>query len=494
MSQNPNHRSQAISYQDYITQMPLQHYIANQWTNGQDKELEVLHKYSQQPIATFKMASATQLNQAVAAADQAAHRFRHSSAEHRSKQLYKLYDLLEARQQEMAGLIVAESGKPISYAQTEVSRALTVIKSAAAEALTFGGSYVPIDFDAGKGQVAYTRRFGVGPVACITPFNFPLNLVMHKVAPALACGCPVILKPASFTPLSSMALAQMIAELDYEAGVFNLVVCPGKVAGEMLKDKRMRMFSFTGSDTVGWKLKKEFAHEQMKVALELGGNAPALVDETADIDQAVKKLAYGAYLYAGQICISTQIVYATDSIYNAFKEKLTKAVEDTITGDPAKDETICGPLIDKKNFERIAEQVEEALQAGATVLAGGKAISKENNVYAPTLLENVPRELPVFAQEVFGPVLILARAKDFEEGLALCNQTDYGLQAAVFTSRLDRMKQAHNTLEYGGIIINNPPGFRVDTMPYGGVKASGFGREGVTYTMEEMTEPRLLVF
>lgn len=488
MSQKP------ISYQDYISKLPLQHYIANQWQSGQEENLNVLHKYSQEPIATFKMASADQLDQAVTAADKAAHDFRYSSAEHRSGQLYKLYDLLEARQHEMAALIVAESGKPMGYAQTEVSRALTVVQSAAAEALTFGGSYVPIDFDAGKGQIAYTRRFAVGPVACITPFNFPLNLVMHKVAPALACGCPVVLKPASFTPLSAIALTDLIAKLDYEPGVFNMVVCPGKVAGDMLKDKRMRMFSFTGSDTIGWKLKREVAHEQMKVALELGGNAPALVDETADIDDAVKKLAYGAYLYAGQICISTQIVYAVDSIYDTFKEKLIAAVKNTTTGDPAKADTVCGPLIDRKNFERIAQQVEEAKQAGATVLAGGKAISEEHHIYAPTLLENVPRELPVFAEEVFGPVLILARAKDFADGLRLCNDTDYGLQAAVFTSRLDRMKQAHNVLDYGGIIINNPPGFRVDTMPYGGVKASGFGREGVTYTMKEMTEPRLLVF
>ncbi len=478
-----------MSYRDV---MKTKNYVAGRWVADGEGELAVADKYSGETLAKLPLASAKHMEAAIGAALASGSEFGAWSAGKRAAGLERVRALLRERRDGFVDLVVKEAGKPVAYARNEIDRCITTLGTAAAEALRFSGEAVPLDFDAGEGKTAFTKRFPIGVIACITPFNFPLNLVLHKVAPALAVGCRVVVKPAPQAPLSTLALAGLIDEAGYPAGVFNALVCDIPVAEQMVKDERVAMLSFTGSEKVGWHLKNISGRK--KVILELGGNAAVIVDATADVDAAARVVAKGAFLYAGQVCISTQRIYVVDTVYDAFASRLLKEIEAARVGDPADPEVIVGPIIDKGHLKRITEWVDEAVAGGAKVLAGGSVRDEKHNLYAPTLLTNTTQEMKVIREEVFGPVAVIEKVASFEEGIARTNASDFGLQAGVFTNDFTHVKLAHEKIEVGGVMINNVPGFRVDSMPYGGIKGSGFGREGVRYAMEEMTEPRLLVY
>jgi len=467
-------------------------FINGQWEEEGTGTLTVLDKYSQDVIANLPMASADQMEKAIAGSVKAFEQLRTWSAGQRSEHLQRVHDLLDTHREAFAELIVREAGKPISYAKNEVSRCLTTISLAASEAVRFGGEVVPIDYGAGEGKTAFTKRFPIGPVACITPFNFPGNLVLHKVAPALAVGCPVVVKPALQAPLTALALAGLFERAGYPAGSVNVLVCDNEIAENLVTDPRMKMLSFTGSDKVGWYLKSKAGKK--KVVLELGGNASVIVDESADLPSTAKAVARGSYLYAGQVCISTQRIFVHEKVYDGFIGMLLPEIKSLWTGDPAEPDVAVGPIIDKGHLERIKLWVDEARGRGAEVLVGGNVVDEKHNLFEPTLITNATDDMKVSCDEVFGPVATIEKVKDFSTAVQRANASRYGLQAGVFTNDLTNVKHAHEHLEVGGIMINNVPGFRIDSMPYGGVKDSGLGREGLRYAMEEMTEGRLMVY
>ncbi len=406
--------------------------------------------------------------------------------------LQKLATLLESKYADFVDLIVRESGKPIGNARAEVDRGVRTLRLAAAESLRFCGEIIPMDFGAGAGKTAFTKRIPVGVVVGITPFNFPLNLVLHKVAPALAVGCPIIIKPAPQAPLTALALAALVQEAGFAAGALQVLLCENALAERLVTDPRIAMLSFTGSDAVGWRLRAIAGKK--KVALELGGNAAVIVDETTDLPTAAKAVCIGAYSYAGQTCISTQRVFVVEAVFARFQQLLIDEIEQIKSGNPHDENVVNGPIIDAGHLDRIDAWVHEAIAGGAQVLAGGKILSQTHHIFAPTLLTQTDPSMKVCHDEVFGPVAVLEKVSDFEMAVDKVNESRYGLQVGVFTNCIDRVKWAHSHLEVGGVIINGAPGFRVDNMPYGGIKDSGAGREGVRYAMEEMTEPRLLVY
>lgn len=469
-----------------------ENHIAGKWTGKGKGETVVRNKYTGRKLATLPEATPAQVERAIAAAAKAAPDFAKWSAGKRQAHLEALRDLLEERKDAFVDLIVKEAGKPLDYARNELDRCLMTLKIAAAEAVRFCGEVVPLDFAAGEGKRAFTRRVPIGPIAAITPFNFPLNLVLHKLAPALALGCPVLLKPAGQTPLTALAFTALVEEAGYPKGVLSTFTCDNEEAELLVTDERIKFLSFTGSDTVGWYLKSRA--EKKQIALELGGNAPVIVDASADVAKAAEQCAVGAFLYAGQICISTQRIFVVEDVYAKFEQALVKAVKKLNVGDPSKAGVQVGPLIDAGHVERISAWVKEAKDSGAKVLVGGRIRDKQHNLYAPTLLTDVPPDQKVCTEEAFAPVAVLEKVANFDAAITRANDSRYGLQAGVFTNDFDHVCQAHEELEVGGVIINNVPGFRVDSMPYGGVKDSGLGREGLRYAMEEMSEPRLLVY
>lgn len=472
---------------------PSANYINGTWhKEGDGKFTSVMDKYHGTEMASIPLATAAQVEEAMAAAYASRAELRHMSAGERSEKLEALAKLMEERKDELAKLIMQEAGKPIGYAQGEIERSLTTVRTAAAEALRFGGEITPIDFGKGAGKTAFTKRIPAGVVLAVTPFNFPLNLVLHKVAPAMAVGCPVVLKPAKKTPLSALALGKMMEEIGWPKGAFSVLICATSLTEAVVKDHRIAMLSFTGSDAVGWNLKA--ISGKKKVTLELGGNAAVIIDEGTDLPAAAKSVAMGANLYAGQTCISTQRVFVVKPEFEKFRDLLVKEFNALKSGDPADPEVSVGPIIGKGDYERIATWVDEAVKGGAQLLAGGKPVDAERHVYAATLLTGTKRTMKVDCAEVFGPITVIEPVKDFADGIARVNDSTYGLQAGVYTNNFAHVKQAHEELEVGGVIINGIPGFRIDSMPYGGVKDSGLGREGLKYAMEEMTEPRLMVY
>ena len=468
-------------------------FINGSWSfEGEGTFNTVIDKYHGTELARIPLATEAQMEEAIAAAYASREALRKLSAGERSAKLEALAALIAKNQEELAMLIVREGGKPIGPARIEIARSITTIRTAAAEALRFSGESVPMDFGAGAGRTAFTKRFPIGVIAAITPFNFPMNLVLHKVAPAMAVGCPVVLKPAPQAPLSSLALAKLIEQIEWPQGAFSVLVCGNPVAEKLVKDERVAMLSFTGSDKVGWHLKSICGKK--KLALELGGNAAVIVDEGSDLASIARTVAVGANVYSGQTCISTQRIYVVQGAFEQFRDLLVKEYAALNTGDPSDENVTVGPIIDKGHFERISTWVEDAAKGGAQILAGGKPVDLARNIYAATLLTGTQHSMLVNCAEVFGPVAIVEPVADFGEAIAQVNNSTYGLQAGVFTNSIANMKRAHDELEVGGIIINNVPGFRIDSMPYGGIKDSGLGREGVKYAMEEMSEPRLLVY
>jgi acyl-CoA reductase-like NAD-dependent aldehyde dehydrogenase len=464
------------------------HFIGGPCDQGVGKQ--VLH----QPGVGTVVGSAAEggWNEANAALDAAMDAFaswRRSTRRERQQLLRRIASLVRERSEELSRLLSHEVGKPISLARGEVLR-LGLTFDLAADALTdYGLEQLPVDYDPrGEGYRCFVERFPVGVVLGIVPYNWPFNLAAHKLAPALAVGNTIVLKPSQQSPICTLELARLIHEAGCPAGVVNAVNVPSTIAQRMAEDERVAMLSFTGSPPVGWKLKSLLPHK--RVSLELGGNAYAITCADAELEWAVQRTVSGAFGYAGQICISVQHALAHSSIYSDFRQRLIEATEACPTGGVDDEQTICGPLINEEAAAKVEEWVSEAVAKGAKVIAGG---TREGALMRPTLVEGVPADVRLACQEVFGPVLTLAPFGDFSEAIGCVNSSDYGIQTGVFTHDERIAEKAFRELDVGGVIINDYPTLRFDNMPYGGVRRSGFGREGVRYAMDEMTELKTLV-
>jgi acyl-CoA reductase-like NAD-dependent aldehyde dehydrogenase len=456
------------------------------------QNLSVHDKYSGNLVAEIPILNEHQAEEVVDSAVRGFEIWSLSSAAERSRILNFVAQKLDAESDAFAELIVCEAGKPVQFARNEVQRAIQTLKIAAQEALRMGGEIVPMDFGNGIGKIAQTRHFATGPVLGFSPFNFPLNLAMHKIAPALAVGCSIVMKAPPQAPLSLLALCRLFQEAGLPHGVLNAVIADDTIAAALVRDERFSVFSFTGSDAVGWYLKSIAGKK--KVMLELGGNAGVFVDESANFNDAARQIARSAYMYSGQVCIATQRIFVHASVETNFKTALIKEIDLLKNGNPAIEETINGPLINKKAFERCASWTEEATTAGATVLAGGKAYDETHCIWEPTLLSDVNETMRVFSDEVFAPIAILEVVDHFDRGIDRLNASRFGLQNAVFTTNIEHVKRAFSEVKSGSVLINIAPGFRLDHMPYGGIKDSGEGLEGVRYAMEMYTNERLLIW
>ncbi len=453
-----------------------------------DEGRAVRSPYSGEVVDEVAVASWEHVDKALDAAVTAFRSTRRQSAYERSKVLLSAAGAVRARAEELTRLIVAEGGKPYKAAKVEVARAASTLTWAGEEAKRFTGELVRLDTEeASSGRLGVVRKFPIGPVLGISPFNFPLNLVCHKVGPALAAGNTIVLKPASSTPLSALALGEILEEAG-AAGAVSVVTCSPDDAERAAQDDRIVKISFTGSTGVGWKLKSLVPRK--KVTLELGGNAAVIVEPDADLDHAAERVAYGGFYQAGQSCVSVQRVLVADSVFTDFCDRLVPRVEALVVGDPANEDTDVGPLIDEGALDRVDQWVQEALASGARALCGAK---RDDHCYLPTVLTDVKPDMKVSCMEVFGPVVTVQSYGSFEEALGLANETDYGLQAGVFTNDVQKAFRAQREIQVGGVVHNDVSSFRADQMPYGGVKDSGYGREGVRYAMEEMSETRVLV-
>jgi acyl-CoA reductase-like NAD-dependent aldehyde dehydrogenase len=449
--------------------------------------VDVRSPYSGDVVGRVAKAGAGETRRALDAAEQAL--ANPLPAHKRAEILVKVAGLIGRRHEELARTISDEAGKPIKTARVEASRAMSTYTFAAVEARTLTGDMIPMDAaQAGEGKLAFTVRRPIGIVGAISPFNFPCNLVAHKLAPALAAGCPVVLKPASSTPLSALFLAELEQEAGLPAGWLNVVVGPSSEIGDVLvEDERVKLITFTGSGPVGWGIQERAPRKRVK--LELGNSTPVIVAADADVATAAAKLAANAFAFAGQSCISVQRIYVERPVYDDFVTRFVPGVEALKVGDPADDDTDVGPVIDEDARTRILEWIEEAKAAGASLLAGGES----GGLILPTVLAGVPDSAKVSCEEVFGPVVIVNPVESIDEAVDRANGTPFGLQAGVFTASLDTALHCADALEFGGVTVNEAPTFRSDQMPYGGVKASGNTKEGPAYAVREMTEERLVV-
>ncbi|MFD4712361.1 aldehyde dehydrogenase family protein [Streptomyces sp. NPDC058430] len=459
-----------------------------------DATFDVTNSYDGRLVGKVSVPTDAQVEEAVAAAYAVRDEFAATPAHVRAKALNHVADRLTERTEEIAQLISAENGKPIKWARGEVGRAVSVFRFSAEEARRFnGGEAQRLDTDAGgTGRLALTRRIPHGVVLGIAPFNFPLNLSAHKVAPAIAVGAPIILKPAPATPISSLILGELLAETDLPAGSWSVLTVPNDRMPALVQDERLPVISFTGSGPVGYAIMDSVPRKHC--TLELGGNGAAVVlgdwasDE--DLDWAATRIATFSNYQGGQSCISVQRVIADASLYERLLPRIVAAVEAQVTGDPADDATDVGPLVSEDAAKRVESWVDEAVAAGASLLAGGK---REGATYAPTVLADVPADVTISCEEVFGPVLTVKKVDGEAEAFAAVNDSKYGLQAGVFTHDLQTAFRAHRALEVGGVVIGDVPSYRADQMPYGGAKQSGVGREGVRYAMDDYTYERVLV-
>jgi glyceraldehyde-3-phosphate dehydrogenase (NADP+) len=464
-------------------------YLAGEFTEA-GTPLEVRNPATDELIATTFQAGPDELERATRAAVEAFEQTRRLASYERRDALAHVAQRVTEDADELAELLSRESGKPIKDARGEVLRGALTFRTAAEEALRITGEWLPLDWNAAnRGRSGIVRRYPIGPVAGISPFNFPLNLAVHKVAPAIAAGCSIVLKPPSVDPLVMLRVARYIDETDLPKGAVSILPMDRPTGDRMVSDDRFKLLSFTGSPSVGWKMKAEAGKK--KVVLELGGNAGAIVDETADLDWAVNRLVFGAFAYAGQVCISVQRIYVVASVYEEFQAKFVERVRSVKLGDPLDPSTDLGPMVDDRAASRTQEWVAEAVAMGARALTGGQA---QGRSYPPTVLVDVPREARVCGEEVFAPVVNLFPVPDWESAIREINDSAFGLQCGIFTSDLERTLRAHDELEVGGVIVNDVPTWRIDPMPYGGVKDSGLGREGLRWSIEDMTEPRLLAF
>ena len=464
------------------------YYIAGRWERSDDR-LEVVNPYDGSVVGVTSYVSEAHIEEALSAAERAFAETRRLPAYARSEVLLRIRDGMLARCEELARLIVQEAGKPWRDASGEVERAALTVQTAAEEARRIGGEMIPLDWaPRGRQRVGVLGRFPIGPVLGISPFNFPLNLAIHKLGPAIAAGNPIILKPASKTPLVMLAMAEIIDGAGLPAGAVSILPLPGARAERLAGDSRIKAVSFTGSSQVGWRLRDVAGPK--RVLLELGGNAGVIVDESAPLDYAVGQLVVGGFAYDGQSCISVQRIYVHGSIFDNFLERFGERVANLKVGDPMDPNTDLGPMIDEDAARRIAAWVEEAVVQGARVVTGGH---RRGSVFEPTVLVGAPPEAKVCAEEAFAPLVVVSPFDTFEEAVREVNRSYYGLQAGVFTRDLERAWYAFENIEVGGVVINDVATWRAEHQPYGGVKGSGLGREGVKYAIEEMTDLRLMI-
>jgi acyl-CoA reductase-like NAD-dependent aldehyde dehydrogenase len=464
-------------------------YLAGEFVEA-GTPLEVRNPATDELVATTWQAGPAELERATRAAVEAFGKTRRLASYERRDALAHVSQRITEHADELAELLTRESGKPIKDARAEVSRASLTFRIGGEEALRINGEWMPLDWNAAtRGRSGIWRRYPIGPVAGISPFNFPLNLAAHKVAPAIAAGCTIVLKPPSKDPLVMLRIAEYLDETDLPKGAVSILPMDRPTGDALVRDDRFKLLTFTGSPSVGWKMKADAGKK--KVVLELGGNAGVIVDETADLDWAVARLAYGAFAYAGQVCISVQRIYVVASIYEELERRFVERVRQLKLGSPLDPDTDLGPMVDSRAVERTDEWVREALSRGARALIGGEPAGR---FYPPTVLVDVPKDARVCGEEVFAPVVNLFPVPDFSSAVRELNDSQFGLQCGVFTNDLERTLTAHDELEVGGVIVNDVPTWRIDPMPYGGVKDSGLGREGLRWSIEDMTEPRLLAF
>ena len=463
-------------------------FVAGKWVS-EGRPLEVASPYDGALAGVTYWATAEQFEQAIRAAVSAFETTKRLPAYERQRVLRTISDSIAARREEFARLMAMEAGKPIKTARAEVDRAVFTFAVAAEESVRIGGEWLPMDLQASTaGRMAIVRRFPLGPIAAITPFNFPLNLVAHKVAPAIAAGCTMVLKPAPKTPLCALLLTEIVEKAGLPAGALNTLSLSNEDAARMVADDRLKLLTFTGSGAVGWALKARAGKK--KVALELGGNAAVIVHGDADVDFAAERCALGGFSYAGQSCISVQRIFVQGNVEEKFTASLLSRVSKLKAGDPLDEATDIGPMINEDAAKRAASWVDDAAKSGAKILAGGK---RNGAIMDPTVLSHTKPDMRVNCEEVFAPVVVVEPYDDFGDALRWVNDSPYGLQAGLFTRDAKLIFQAYEELEVGGLIVGDMSSFRIDHMPYGGVKDSGLGREGLRYAIEDMTEPRLLV-
>ena len=464
------------------------YYCAGEWRSS-DRPLEIRNPWNDEIVGTTSFATEDDVEDAIRAAEDAFEIMRVMPLYERAAALDKLADSLEQRGEEVARLLAQEAAKPLRDARVEVIRGVFTIRVAAEEAKRIGGEMIPLDLlPSSKGRFGITRKVPIGPIAAISPFNFPLNLALHKVAPAIASGNSVVLKPPTHDPLTMLTFAEMIDEVGLPKGAVSIMPMDRQTGDRLVTDERFKLLSFTGSPDVGWEMKQRAGKK--KVVLELGGNAGVIIDADADIGLAAQRVRAGAFAYAGQVCISVQRVYVHRDSYDAFCEQLVAAVGTIKTGDPLDPDTELGPMIDAKAASRVDEWVRAAVAEGATLLTGGKASGR---FYEPTVIVNASPDSFVCSREAFAPIVTVFPVESFEAALAAANDSVFGLQAGVFTNNIEHAFQAFDRLDVGGVILNDVPVYRIDHMPYGGVKDSGLSREGIRYAIDDMTETRLLV-
>ncbi len=464
------------------------YYLANKPVAA-NEDLEVTDKFTGEVATRVAIADAGAIDAGIGAAAAAAEPMRRMPAYQRQAILNHCVDRFAERYDELAMSLCIEAGKPIKDARGEVTRLIDTFRIAAEESVRISGEVMNLEISPrARGYRGMFQRVPIGPCSFISPFNFPLNLAAHKIAPALAVGCPFVLKPASRTPIGAIVIGEILAETDLPEGAFSILPCSRDGADLFTTDDRLKLLSFTGSPGVGWKLKAKAGKKP--VVLELGGNAACIVDHDADLDDAVGRLVVGAFYQSGQSCIGVQRIIAHQDIYDSLRDKLVDATKQLIAGDPKEESTFIGPMISESEASRLHGWIESAIAAGGKLLCGG---SREGAMLDATLLEEVPSDQDVCTQEAFGPVAVLSKFTDFDAAIAEVNDSQFGLQAGIFTRDLYKMQKAWDELDVGGVVIGDVPSWRVDHMPYGGVKDSGLGREGIRFAIEDMTEIRNLV-
>ncbi|WP_324826914.1 aldehyde dehydrogenase family protein [Qipengyuania zhejiangensis] len=454
-----------------------------------NSDLEVTDKFTGEVAFRVAQADAATIDKAIAGAVHAAEPMARMASYERKAVLDHCVRRFQERFDELAYSLCVEAGKPIKDSEGEVTRLIDTFRIAAEESVRMYGEVMPLDIsERAKGYEAIWKRYPIGPCSFISPFNFPLNLAAHKIAPAIAVGCPFVMKPASKTPLGAIIMGEILAETDLPEGAFSILPASRDGADLFTEDERLKLLSFTGSPGVGWALKAKSGKK--KIVLELGGNAAVIVDSDADLDDALERIIFGAFYQSGQSCIGVQRIIIHEDVYDRFKAMLVARTKGLVAGDPKKRETFIGPMISEGEAKRLKDWIDEAVEGGATLLCGG---TRDGNMLEATLLENVHRDAKAINEEAFGPLAILQKFSTFDEALAEVNRSTFGLQAGIFTRDLFKMFDAWDRLEVGGVVINDVPSYRVDNMPYGGVKDSGLGREGIRFAMEDMTEIRNLV-
>lgn len=471
-----------------MLQKSYPYYLANKAVYA-NEDLKVLDKYSGEVATSVALADAGVIDSAIGAAEASFEAVRKMPAYHRQEILEHCVQRFRERFDEFAFSLCVEAGKPIADARGEVGRLIDTFRIAAEESVRINGEVMNLEISPrAKGYSSMWKRVPIGPCSFISPFNFPLNLAAHKIAPALAIGCPFVLKPASLTPIGALMIGEVMAETDLPAGAFSILPASREGAGLLTTDDRLKLLSFTGSPGVGWALKAKAGKKS--VVLELGGNASCVVDEDADIDDAVERVVFGAFYQSGQSCISVQQIIVHESIYTEFRDKLVAKVRNLVMGDPKDEDTFIGPVISEKDAARLVSWVQEAVDAGATVLCGGK---RDGVMMEATLVEDAPEECNIIIEEAFGPIATIRSFSDFDQVLKDINKSKFGIHAGIFTRDIYKALKAWDELDVGGVIIGDVPSFRVDNMPYGGVKDSGLGREGIRFAIEDMSEIRNLV-